>query len=438
MNAFRCNTTAGVLSSFLMKFIVSHPTGNRNVRAVIEGLSNHQLLAGFYTTIITKPGAPWLSFLPQKFKDEFLRRTYNVPASLVHGHPLLEVARMVLSKLTIVSAVAHETGWASVDSVYANLDKKVAGVLLKGVPQATHVYAYEDGALQTFEAAKKQGVTCVYDLPIAYWEVSRTLLVEEGERLAAWAPTLGGGTADSNEKLQRKSRELELADIVVTPGSFVRDSIPAWANQKKIVMSPFGSPNSTAANMPDKKAMAKRPLRVLFAGSMSQRKGLGDLFEAIKLLNNNNIQLVVMGSLMAPMEFYKGQLSQFTYETGRPNSEVLALMRSCDVFCLPSIVEGRALVMQEAMSQGLPIIITANTGGADLVIEGETGFIVPIRSPQSIAEKIDWCEQNREAVGEMGNKARLHAQKYTWDNYVNLIIDTIIENVNLPRQHAAV
>jgi len=184
--------------------------------------------------------------------------------------------------------------------------------------------------------------------------------------------------------------------------------------------------------------MAKRPLRVLFAGSMSQRKGLGDLFEAIKLLNNNNIQLVVMGSLMAPMEFYKGQLSQFRYETGRPNSEVLALMRTCNVFCLPSIVEGRALVMQEAMSQGLPIIITANTGGADLVIEGETGFLVPIRSPQSIAEKIDWCEQNREAVGEMGNKARLHAQKYTWDNYVNLIIDTIIENVNLPRQHAAV
>ena len=116
---------------------------------------------------------------------------------------------------------------------------------------------------------------------------------------------------------------------------------------------------------------------------MGQRKGLGDLFNAVKMLNTTNIELVVLGSPLAPLDFYKNEFQHFRYKSIRPNAQVLELMQSCDIFCLPSIVEGRALVMQEAMSQGLPIIITENTGGSDLVLEGRTGFLVPIRSPQS-------------------------------------------------------
>ncbi|HKO81284.1 MAG TPA: glycosyltransferase family 4 protein, partial [Chitinophagaceae bacterium] len=159
------------------------------------------------------------------------------------------------------------------------------------------------------------------------------------------------------------------------------------------------------------------PLRVLYVGSMGQRKGLGDLFAAMRLLNNPNIELVVMGSLLAPLEFYRREYPNFTYEPGRPYEQVLALMKTCDVFCLPSIVEGRALVMQEAMSQGLPLIITPNTGGADLIEEGKTGFLVPIRSPQAIANKLCWFLENRSQVSEMGQMAQRHAAKYTWDNY---------------------
>ena len=146
------------------------------------------------------------------------------------------------------------------------------------------------------------------------------------------------------------------------------------------------------------------------------------MFNAVKLLKRSDVELVVLGSLLAPMEFYKSQYSDFTYESGRPNDQVLALMRSCDVFCLPSIVEGRALVMQESMSQGLPLIITPNTGGTDLVVEGETGFLVPIRNPQAIAEKIAWFADNRDKIPAMGEKARKHAAQYTWTNYANQII----------------
>jgi glycosyltransferase involved in cell wall biosynthesis len=191
-------------------------------------------------------------------------------------------------------------------------------------------------------------------------------------------------------------------------------------------MSPFGTPLLSMGGVQNKEEKnIDRPLRIMFAGSMGQRKGLGDLFAAVKLLNRSDVELVVMGSLLAPMEFYRKEFSNFTYEPGRPHAKVLELMRSCDVFCLPSIVEGRALVMQEAMSQGLPIIITPNTGGADLVKEGETGFLVPIRSPTIIAEKINWFLENKAKISVMGKHAQQHAATYTWANYSTKIVKAV-------------
>ncbi|MEP6749982.1 MAG: glycosyltransferase family 4 protein [Bacteroidota bacterium] len=418
-----------------MNILISHPTGNRNVRAVITALAGAAFLSEFDTTLAANPGAAWLKMLPAGIREEWLRRSFPAPADQIWTHPFREISRMVLPKLGMSRYLKHETGWASIDAVYRDFDKAVAGRLLQKVKKKKihAVYAYEDGALATFKQAKQLGLTCIYDLPIAYWETSRKLLQEEAARLPQWAPTLKGGIQDSPAKLERKTQELEMADMVVGPGTFVRTSLPAWTAGKKIVMFPFGSPEENNVVKLDTKRQnnVDTPLRVLFAGSMSQRKGLGDLFDAMKILSRPDIELVVMGSLMAPMEFYRQEYPDFTYEPGRSNEQVLALMRTCDVFCLPSIVEGRALVMQEAMSQGLPIVITANTGGQDLITRnGETGFLVPVRSPQAIAEKLAWMLDHRAETKEMGKKAKAHAGTYTWKKYGDGIVDSIRDFIN--------
>ena len=411
-----------------MQVVLSHPTGNRNVRAVLAGLLQYNSLAEFATTIAIDPASKWVNTVPVSLRKELLRRTFAVSSKQIFTHPNRELCRMLLPKLGLKNITRHETGWACVDNVYRDFDRAVARRLpdLKKNKQATAVYAYEDGALATFTKAKALGLQCVYDLPIAYWQTARKLLLEEADRMPQWKKTLGGGIRDSSEKLERKTKELEFADVVVTPGQFVRDSLPAWANNKKVIVSQFGSPDvCSPSNVENPSQRNNRPLRVLFVGSMGQRKGLGDLFSAMKFLNTKNIELIVMGSLLDSMEFYKHELPSFTFAAGRPHNEVLALMQTCDVFCLPSIVEGRALVMQEAMSQGLPLIITSNTGGADLVIEDKTGFLVPVRSPEKIAEKIDWFAANREAAVTMGEAAKAHAARYTWQKYEETIVNEL-------------
>lgn len=413
-----------------VKVFLSHATGNTNVRAIVAALEKEGLLDCFMTTIAVNPLSWWLNIIPARIRTELLRRKFTLGEGRIRIRWMRETGRLLFPKLGLQHWVDQPGSWANINSVYRDLDKTAARYLTKkagdkGIHQA---YGYEDGALNTFTAAKKHGISCIYELPIAYWETLRHLLTQQAVLYPEWAVTLKGGISDSTEKLNIKTKELELADTIIVPSQFVKDSLPEFSLNKKIVVVPFGTPTVAAYTPVAKRTSApdsSNPLKILFVGSMSQRKGLADLFKAFGLLKSLPVELVVLGSLQAPMDFYRAQYSDFRYEVLRPNERVLELMRSCDIFCLPSIVEGRALVMQEAMSQGLPLIITPNTGGADLIRGNETGFLVPINSPEVIAEKITWFLQHWEQISQMGKKAREHACSYTWENYSNTIINIL-------------
>lgn len=425
-----------------MKVIVSHPTSNQNNRAVLSGLLESNMLYEFYTSIAVFEGGFLKKATKIRALNDILRRNFESELKdYTKTSPAFELGRAISSKLGLKSLTKHESGMFSIDSIYQHMDKKVASSLGKGYKNGVDaIYAYEDGAYQSFKEAKKYGMKCIYDLPIAYWETSQRLMREEFERLPAWGDTIQSGLSDSEEKLKRKENELKMADIISVPSFFVKNSLPTWAQDKQIIMTPFGTPQIIESDKNLKQTVldsanqkeVRKPLRILFVGSMSQRKGLGDLFQAVNMLNSREVELVVLGSLMAPIEFYNDKIKKgFTYEKVRPHNEVLELMKTCDVFCLPSIVEGRALVMQEAMSQGLPIIITPNTGGEDLVKEGETGFMVPIRSPAAIAEKILWFLDNRLNIPKMGKSAKSHAASYTWKAYSDRIIKGLSDSNNI-------
>ncbi len=403
--------------------LLSHPTGNQFVRHALESLLDAGLLGEFHTGVSWNPESLINSFVPRKIRAELGRRAY--PAAIRERtcmHRLKELGRLAAQVVGARSLTTHESGCFSVDAVFQDLDRRVAR-RLNSSREFRCVYAYEDGALESFRAAKEKGIHCAYDLPIAYWETSRRLLDEEAARLPQWEPTLVG-TRDSEAKLERKTRELELAELVVCPSQFVLESIPErFRSTRRCIVAEFGSPTVPTNDVEIRDRT--KPLRVLFAGSLTQRKGLADVFAAFQMLRRSDVELVVFGSLVAPMGFYRSVGPNFRYEGPRPHAEVLSLMRSCDVLVLPSIVEGRALVQQEALSCGLPLIVTSNAGGADLVDEGRTGFLVPMRCPEKIAEKITWFAEHREALESMRSDARAKAAARTWQRYSELLVSAV-------------
>lgn len=408
-----------------LRALLAHPTGNEFFRQLARAWQRDGRLAELATCVDWR-GPAWLErLLPAGVVAELNRRNFSrALAAPVAAHPAREIARLAAARLGAHALTRHETGMFSVDAVYRAFDRWIARRVARGAIGAGAIYAYEDAAEASFAAAAARGWQRIYDLPIAHWRTSRRLLEEEARRWPEWAPTLLGPD-DSAAKLARKDRELALATHIVCPSEFVAASVRAHVSPaQRVIVAPFGSPPAAparAANDP------QRPLRALFAGAMTQRKGLADLFAAHRALARVDIELVVMGSPVAPLDFYRATGVPFTHEPPRPHGAVLELMRTCDVLCLPSIVEGRALVVQEAMSQGLPAIVTANTGADDVVTDGASGFVVPIRAPAALAERLAWCAEHRTALADMGRAAQAAAAHWTWDNYAAAISRAIFE-----------
>ena len=398
----RMNSTA--------KFIVSHPTGNTFVRALLEELEGEGLLAKFFTTIGTGQDANGMVSTLAK------RRRYSIPDAKISRQWSPEAWRLIGA-----SNGCQEQRRLRVDQSYESLDRKVAKELHRYPGVSLH--AYEDGAAESFRMAKELGIRRSYEMPIAHWATVRRLLAEEAERLPDWEPTLES-TREPENKLARKEKELSLADCITCPSEFVLRSIPEKIRaEKPCQVAPFGSPPSGSPAENASERCSQGPLKLLFVGSMSQRKGLADLFEAMNQLNTNAITLTILGQPSMPMSFYRARYSQFEHIAPCSNEQVRKVMKKHDVLVLPSIVEGRALVQQEALSCGLPLLVTPNAGGEDLIEEGRTGFLIPIRQPQILAERIEWFLNHRVERHEMGQFCQETARNYPWSAYAKKVVD---------------
>jgi len=99
---------------------------------------------------------------------------------------------------------------------------------------------------------------------------------------------------------------------------------------------------------------------------------------------------------------------------GLSRSEIVAQMHNSDVFVLPSLAEGFGHVILEAMSCGLPVVATPHSCGPDVIKDGVTGFIVPIRNTATLAERIDWGLTHPAQLNAMGQNAAVQARLFTW------------------------
>lgn len=90
--------------------------------------------------------------------------------------------------------------------------------------------------------------------------------------------------------------------------------------------------------------------------------------------------------------------------------DIPELMRAMDVFILSSISEGISLTLLEAMACELPVIATAVGGNSEVVIEGETGFLVPAQNPEAMSVKIIQMINNLEQRHQLGKKGRQRAE----------------------------
>ena len=220
--------------------LMSHPTGNQNVRNALQSLAEHQMLAEFWTAIAWNPESHWNRALPSALRNQLMRRVFQgVPRERIHCVPFREIVRLGAQRMGLQSLLCSGERPFSVVGMYRHFDRTVARRLRE--IQVDAAYAYEGGALATFRMAKRLGVATLYDLPSGHWYWERELMREEESRspeLASVIPKL----LDSGAHLQEKDEELRLANLVVVASQHVRRTLAGVVPEERIVVVPYGAP----------------------------------------------------------------------------------------------------------------------------------------------------------------------------------------------------
>ena len=361
-------------------------------------------------------GRFWLFYLAKQLQD------HNLLGRLITSYPKFEAARYGISPDKVDSLLIHEIhnrAWRKISRfteslfnpqymIFELFDRQAA----RHIMNQSDIFAGLSGcSLYSLRRARQMGAKTVLERGSTHILYQRTILEEEYARFGMRK------TVVHPKVVERELREYQEADFISIPSLYVKETfLQRGVPAAKLLHVPFGVDLTNFYPIPK----VDKIFRVIQCGNLSLRKGVHYLLQAFWELKLRGAELWLIGSLTEEIRPF---LKQFASPAIRhlgpfPEPELHKYYSQGSVFCLASIEEGLAMVQPQAMACGLPLIITTNTGGADLVQDGQEGFILPIRDVAALKEKILYCYENPEEVRRMGEAARERVRTgYTWADY---------------------
>ena len=282
--------------------------------------------------------------------------------------------------------------------------------------------------LRTHRLAKKRyGALTVCDRGSSHILYQDEILTEEYTRWGIPYQNIDRRIVD------RELKEYEEYDLITVPSGFVYSSfLQKGIPEVKLRKVSYGVDLSIFRPSPKKDGV----FRVIYAGALSMRKGLPYLLQAVESLRFPKFEMWLIGGLTPEVKpFLEKYRGCYEYIGFIPRAELYRYYSQGSVFVLASIEEGLGLVLAQAMACGLPVIATTNTGAEDLFTDGVEGFIVPIRNPEAIREKIAYLYEHSQIREEMGRAALERVKKVGgWNTYGRQMV-TVYETELLKRRN---
>jgi glycosyltransferase involved in cell wall biosynthesis len=215
----------------------------------------------------------------------------------------------------------------------------------------------------------------------------------------------------------RELAEYDNADAIAVPSGFVRNSFLArGVPAEKLILAPYGADLSRFRPLGGKDP----EFRILFVGQLTLRKGLPYLFQAVRQAAIPGAKLVLVGLEQPETATLLARETGLSVERRGVlrGDDLVREMSRASVMVLPSVEEGLAMVMAETLACGTPVIASSNTGAADLFTDGVEGFIVPIRNPDAIADRLTRLADDPDLRATMGRAGRERMDSFGgWDGY---------------------
>lgn len=168
----------------------------------------------------------------------------------------------------------------------------------------------------------------------------------------------------------------------------------------------------------DRYFLKEKDFVLIFPAHEFKRKGLYQIIEALKILEKDNVYLLVVGR-DDPTPFlkliYNSQLKNKIIFTGE-TSNIAMYYAACDALVFPTSYEPFGLVILEAMSTGLPVIVSSETGASELIKDRDNGLLLKNnKNIEELAEKINFLVRFQDKRKRIGEAARKTAENYSWE-----------------------
>ncbi len=317
-----------------------------------------------------------------------------------------------------------ERGWSSISPLHRLLPPETLTYWKNDMfdRRASHrvrnvdvVHAFEQCAEFQLRRAKSIGAVRVLDEPIIFRGLVDRLEAEERDRLGIPAPKPPPGY---RKHLDRKYRELDLAEYVFTGLEFVRRSyIDAGFPEERIFLAPYGV--DVSAYRPRDETPAGDTFNILYVGQISWWKGLPFLLDVYEQLDIPNANLTVVGLLHPEWrEYFDHRMANLTrpvdYRERIPHGQMREQLAAADVLVFPSLVGGVGMVTYEAMATGVPVI---TTDGDVVIRDGQDGLVAPYGDAEAWTSALERLARDQDLRTSLGRAGATRVTAFTWEAY---------------------
>lgn len=390
--------------------ILSH-AGKQHSYFVAKAMNELGFLKKYYTS--TYVSNKLLQFFIERTNNQFWSRRFikGIDGNLVEANWRFELKAFINRKLKGNSFAVEKMVYEHDERFDAYMAKKLSKM------QSSIFWGFQGSSLNSIKAIRKNNGFAICELSTAHVTYAKKILKEEQELHPLWADTITNVAFPAAYE-KRLEQEPIAANIVIAASAFTKKTLTeSGIAANKIYTLPLGASVEHIKYIPDK-SKTGRPLKLLYAGTVTQRKGIYYLLEAMKKFNNNDVELHIIGNTFGTNNEFQKYSSFYNYHGPLSQQQLFQKYCEYDALVLPTIFEGFALVIVEAMAAGLPVITTEHSIGPDIIENDKNGFIIPIREIDSIVSSIHKLQSKNDSEWkEMQKNARSAALNYSWDNY---------------------
>jgi glycosyltransferase involved in cell wall biosynthesis len=401
--------------------IVCAQLGARRHYAVPRALNEMGSLNLLFTDIVSDmPPISLLSLIPNHLRPKALkallgRRAYGIPKKKIRSSLALG--------LGYTRALRQAKTWEAMDEVHLKYASKFSQAVASQLPHNTKVvYGMNGQSLELAKRAEALGVRIVIDQKSAPRDIEEEIMETARGQFSKWICRDDNRLTTHALVSERQKAEWEYCDRIVCGSDFVKRTVArAGGPAEKCRVVPYGMDH---AFQPLTRLRHNGPIRVLTIGTIGLQKGTPYIIEAArKLVGAATFKLV--GNIACPKEALSNLPENVEILERVPRSEIIQQYLWADVFLLPSLCEGSAAVTYEALSTGLPLIVTDSAGS--IVHDKVDGFIVPCFESGPIVEAIAKLHHAPELTDLMGRAAAGRLREMTLSSYGERLMSVISE-----------